>query len=196
MKNNPSIASTSRRMHKQRIGGCRRWRTLSRPPDRRSWSPKDVRTVVQIVDPRSLRLARRCRRQSHSRFVWPPLPETTALRATTGGGHHYRAHVGSHRTSLWTLAPPWTTAGARSFGATVAVVRASDAVDAARASSNRHRWVRGRVWLARASRTTDVPRSSGNHCRRSCVRMVASKNKPWRSVTHFIDAGTWLAWTT
>jgi hypothetical protein len=36
------MGSTNSRMHKQRIGGGRRRRTLPKPHDRRSWSSKDI----------------------------------------------------------------------------------------------------------------------------------------------------------
>jgi hypothetical protein len=44
----------------------------------------------------------RRRHRSHSRLVWPPLPETVVPPAIAGGGHHCRARVRSRRrTSLW-----------------------------------------------------------------------------------------------
>jgi hypothetical protein len=46
------MGSTNSRTHKQRIGGGRRWRTTSWPPDRRSWSPNDAQTTIQTATPR------------------------------------------------------------------------------------------------------------------------------------------------
>jgi hypothetical protein len=45
-------------MLKQRIGRGRHRRMPPRPPDQRSWSPKDTRSVVQTADTRSPRLTR------------------------------------------------------------------------------------------------------------------------------------------
>jgi hypothetical protein len=77
----PSMSSTNNHMNKQRIGGGHRRRTLSRPPDRRSWLPKDDRTAVRTVDPHSPRLARPS-----------SLPEPPAPRVATaiGDGHASR----------------------------------------------------------------------------------------------------------
>jgi hypothetical protein len=72
------MSSTNNRMHKQRITGGRRHRMPSRPPDRRSWSLKDARTVVRTVDPRSSPLARL------SLLSEPPAPR---VANAAGDGH-------------------------------------------------------------------------------------------------------------
>jgi hypothetical protein len=156
MENNSNIGSTNNRMHKTRIGGGRRRRTSPRPLDRRSWSPKDVQTIIQIVDPRSMRLE------------WPTLLETTAPCALV--------KVGIIVVCMWGAA---TRASGRSL-----LLRPRPALaplGPPSPLSPRRRWVRRHaswaVGATHASRAAVVARSLRTCYCRSCVGVVVPKNK-------------------
>jgi hypothetical protein len=163
-------------MHKQRIGGGHRRRTPSRPPDRRSWSPKDAWTVVQIADPYSPHLVRSPSSPEPPTPLCPLPPETTAPRMNVGGGHHFHARVGaataqaSSRSCLLgprpTLAPPGPPSSlcvplgpssplaprvtaVDEWGGRVSPAHASGAAIIARALRNRRRCVRRTTPLVR-----------------------------------------------
>jgi hypothetical protein len=98
--------------------------------DERKWIGMHGNKKILFKCRRSLRLAR------------PPSPsEMAAPRASAGADHRRRARMGSRRrrASLWPLAPPQATAGARASGAAVA----------ARALGNRHRRARWAPSLVR-----------------------------------------------
>jgi hypothetical protein len=71
-------------MNKQRTGRGRRWRTLPRPPDQRSWSSKDVgATHVSCGHHTGDNcVSRDCRSDPRLSWLPPPLPKSNAPRAT------------------------------------------------------------------------------------------------------------------
>lgn len=149
-----------------------------RPLDRRSWSVKDARTVyisstlTTCASRDAVAVGATCAWRDHCRQRRPRLPrpsEGASLSCAHGEPPHEplpaRSSPGRDRRSL---------------------LRGHHCC-CARFRGRRHRRVRGRGWLARASWAAYAAhaswiavatRSSGNRCRSSCVRMVASKNKP------------------
>jgi hypothetical protein len=121
MKKNLIIESTNHNMHKQRIGGGCRRRTPLRPPDRRSWSLKDARTVVQIS---TLAARTSCGHRCRRRWCLAQSQDGTSLPCA-------RAKTSAHE--------PLPQAGARSCGATIITTHAFGVVATARASGNRRR---------------------------------------------------------